>query len=104
MIELQAHGDSSILPVKARAGARRNGIQGEHAGSLQVSVTQAAEKGKANKAIIGVLAEVLSLRKTQFELISGETSPAKRFLVRQITPHELAAKIQQALAPPEQSP
>ena len=34
----------------------RNGITGEHNGSLQVSVTQAPEKGKANKAIIAVLA------------------------------------------------
>ena len=98
MIALEEHADGTILPVRARAGARRNGITGEHVGSLQVSVTQVLEKGKANKAIVAVVAEALSLCKSQIELVSGETSPQKRLLVRQIEPHELAARIERLLA------
>ena len=97
MILLEAHPQGTILPVRAHAGARRNGIHGEQAGSLQVSVTQAPEKGKANKAILAVLAEALSLRKSQFELLTGETSAHKRFLVREITPAELAERIKKIL-------
>ncbi len=97
MIALEPHAEGTILPVRAQAGARRNGIKGIHAGALQVMVTQAPEKGKANKAIIAVLAESLSLRKSQFELIWGETSPLKRFLVRGIASDELNEKASAAM-------
>ena len=64
---------------------------------LRVSVTQAPEKGKANKAMIEVLSKRLGLRKSQFSLVSGETSRQKKFLVRAITPDELASRIKQTL-------
>jgi uncharacterized protein len=98
MIALEEHRDGVILPARAHAGARRNAITGEHAGSLQVSVTQAPEKGKANKAIIAVVAEAISLRKSQIELIAGETSPQKRLLVRGIDKSELAQRLERAIA------
>ena len=97
MIALEVHAEGTILPVRARAGARRNGITGEHAGSLQVSVTQAPEKRKANKAIVAVLADALSLRKSQIELIAGETSPQKRFLVRRVPKATLCERVEAAL-------
>ena len=98
MIALEDHPQGTILPVRAHAGARRNGVRGEQAGSLQVSVTQAPEKGKANKAIIALLAAALSLRKSQFELLTGETSQQKRFLVRDVHKADLTARLQRALA------
>jgi uncharacterized protein (TIGR00251 family) len=82
-----------ILPVRAQAGARRNGIKGIHAGALQVAVSQAPEKGKANKAIIEVLAHELKLKKRQIELLSGETATQKRFLISGVAAEELAAAI-----------
>jgi uncharacterized protein len=98
MIALEAHPEGTILPVKAHAGARRNEIKAGPAGSLHVSVTQAPEKGKANKAIVALLAGVLSLRKSQIELLAGETSPQKRFLVRGLARDELSARIARAVA------
>ena len=96
MIALEPHPEGVILPVRAHAGARRNAIRGEQNGMLRVSVTQAPEKGKANKALIAVLSEGLSLKKSQIELISGATSPQKRFLVREVTTDELQERIERA--------
>jgi uncharacterized protein (TIGR00251 family) len=96
MIALEPHAEGAILPVRAHAGARRNAIEGEQNGMLKVSVTQAPEKGKANKAIVSLLAKGLSLRKSQVELVAGETSPQKRFLVRELTPEELRKRIEAA--------
>ncbi|NQU23298.1 MAG: DUF167 domain-containing protein [Candidatus Nealsonbacteria bacterium] len=93
MIDLAPHSEGTVLPVRARPGARRNEIRGEQDGMLKVCVTQAPEKGKANKALIVLLAKGLSLRKSQLELIAGETSSQKRFLVRNVTPEELARRI-----------
>ena len=81
MIELTIHPRGVILPVRAHAGARKNGILGEHNGMLRVSVTAAPEKGKANKAIIAVLSEALKTPKSSIELVSGESSSQKRFLI-----------------------
>ena len=97
MIPLEPHAEGVILPVRAQPGARRNEIRGQQDGMLKVCVTQIAEKGKANKALVEVLAKGLALRKSQFELISGETSSHKRFLVRGTTVEELAGKIQEIL-------
>lgn len=97
MIALEKHAEGTILPVRAHAAARRNAIRGEQAGSLQVSVTQAPEKGKANKAIVAVLADALKLRKSQFELLSGETSPQKRFLVRGVAKAVLERSVAEIL-------
>lgn len=97
MIELEAHAEGVILPVRAQPGARRNELRGQQAGALKVCVTQVAEKGKANKAVIEVLCDRLDLRKSQLELLSGETSQQKRFLVRGLSAADLQTRLAAAL-------
>jgi uncharacterized protein (TIGR00251 family) len=93
MIELTDHAEGVILPVRAQPGAGQNAIRGEQNGMLKVSVTQVAEKGKANKSLIDVLAKGLGLKRSQIELIAGETQPQKRFLIRGVTRDELAKRV-----------
>jgi hypothetical protein len=104
MLELKTQGDAVLLPVRGQPGGRRNEIRGIQQGMLKVSVTQVAEKGKANKALAEVLCRELGLRKSQVELVSGETSREKRFLVRQITAAELSARIDAVLRGAEKEP
>jgi hypothetical protein len=93
MLELESRDDGVILRVKARAGARQNAIRGIEAGALKVHVTQIAEKGKANKAIIDLLSKSLQIPKSQIELFTGNTSPQKKFLVRGINQQEFVSRI-----------
>ena len=58
---------------------------------LRVSVTQAPERGKANKAIIELLSRQLGVKKSQIELIAGQTAPQKRFLLRGVSIEEVVA-------------
>jgi uncharacterized protein (TIGR00251 family) len=97
MIELVDQPDGVVLPVRAQPGAKANALRGEQGGALKVAVTQIAEKGKANQALVEVLAEELGLKKSQIELIAGETQREKRFLVRGVTREELARKIAEVL-------
>jgi uncharacterized protein (TIGR00251 family) len=92
-IEISPHAEGAILPVRAQAGAAKNGLRGEQNGMLKVSVTQIAERGKANKAIIEVLAKSLGLRRSQIELIAGELQPQKRFLIHGISAGDLSERI-----------
>jgi len=96
MLALEAHPEGTILPVRAQPGARRNEIRGVQSGMLKVCVTQSPEKGKANKALVELLSKTLGLKKSQIELIAGETSHQKRFLVRGINLEELASRIERA--------
>jgi hypothetical protein len=98
MLDLQPHPDGTILPVRAQPGARRNEVRGIQDGALKVCVTQAPEKGKANKAIVEFLAKWLGMRKSQIELISGETASQKKFLVRAVANEDLAERINTRLA------
>ena len=81
MIELTTRKAGVVLRVKASAAARRNEIRGEHNGSLKVSVTQVAEKGKANQAITRLLSQALGISRADIELIRGVTSAEKQFLL-----------------------
>lgn len=81
MVELQTTTEGIILPVHAQPGARKNGITGIHAGRLKVAVTQAPEKGKANQALLKLLAELLAIKRSQITLVAGETSSHKKFLI-----------------------
>ena len=93
MIELAVHPEGMILPVRAQPGAAKNGIRGEQNGMLKVSVTQSAEKGKANKALVEALAKGLGLKRSQIELIAGQTQSQKKFLFRGVTRAELTERI-----------
>jgi len=92
-MDIAAHAEGWIVPVRAQPGARKNGVTGEHAGALKVAVTAAPEQGKANKAILEVLRDALGLKRSQIEQLSGETSRDKRFLIRELSREELAARI-----------
>lgn len=97
MIKLEPCQGGVIFPLQAHAGAKKNEISGIKDGILKVSVSQAPEKGKANKAIIAVLSDFLSLRKSQFDIISGETSRQKKVLARDISPEEFLRRIEGVL-------
>jgi uncharacterized protein (TIGR00251 family) len=92
-VELTSTANGIILPVQAQPGGRKNGVTGVHAGRLKVSVTQAPERGKANKALVVVLADALGLKPAEIRLLSGETTSRKKFLVQGVALPELQRRI-----------
>ena len=93
MIDVSVHDRGSVLPVRAQPGAKKNLLLGERAGALRVAVSAAPERGKANEAIVALLAETLCCKRSQIGLLSGESSRAKRFLIEGISALELQAKL-----------
>ena len=89
MLELTQTPDGVILLVKAQPGARKNEVAGERNGRLIVKCTQAPEKGKANDAIIEILATALDVRKSRISLVSGQTNSEKKFLIEDATIEEV---------------
>ena len=96
-IVLETRPEGVVLLVKAQPGAGKNEVRAVQDGALKVCVTQIPEKGKANKAIIEVLAKALKLRKSQITLASGDLASQKKFLIEGINESELRAKIATSL-------
>jgi len=77
------------LAVRAQPGAKKTaitGIYGEGAAAqLKIAVQAPPIEGRANSALIAFLAETFGLPKNAVELMSGELSRSKVFLLRGIT-------------------
>lgn len=99
-IQLTVHLRGVLLPVRAQPGAKRDAIIGEYGGELKVAVSQPPEKGKANVRIVDVLCEELSLRKSQVELVAGETSRSKKFVITGVSLEELQQRLARTSAFP----
>jgi len=80
-LEIQVHPRGLLIPVRASAGARQNGILGARNGAVRIKVTAAPEKGRANTAIIALLSKAIGIPKSAIELVAGQTAPQKRFLL-----------------------
>lgn len=82
MKQVQKSPESSLIAVQVRPKAGRNGIEGEVVDSsgkkwLKVTLTVAPEDGKANKALIRLLAKEWGCAPSCLSIVSGETSRHK---------------------------
>lgn len=98
MIRIDSHAEGCVLSVRAQPGAKRNAIVGEHGGALKIAVSAPADQGKANEALIEVLADALNVKRSQIELLSGQTSREKRFLIRGIDCSAMCKLLDKAMA------
>jgi uncharacterized protein (TIGR00251 family) len=65
------------LKVKVVPGSSRNQIAGWLGDALKIKVTAPPEKGKANEAVIELLAETFGIAADNIEVVSGHSSPSK---------------------------
>jgi len=71
----------TVFLVVAKPGAKRDDIVGLHGSSLKIAVTAPPEKGKANKAIVKLLAKRLRVAHSTITIIGGEMSRNKKVRV-----------------------
>ncbi len=68
----------NYLRIKVTPRARTQGILSTLAdGTIKIGVHAVAEKGKANQAVIKVLANHFKIRENQIKIISGATEQIK---------------------------
>jgi uncharacterized protein (TIGR00251 family) len=98
MIDIIPRKDGITIAIKARPGARRSSIDGVHAGSLKVSVTAAPEKGKANEAIIELLADELNISRSSIAIVRGETSSQKTVRIDGVKEEALKSELERIIS------
>ncbi len=86
--------DVCYLSVHATPKAKRTFVGGNHDDALRVSVTEPADQGKANQAIIKALAKTLAISPAQIELVRGATHRRKTFSITD-PPRDLRQQVAQ---------
>ena len=89
MLDIVTTNSGIILSIRTQPGSSKNRIIGEYGGRLKLAVTAAPEKGKANKAVIELLADTLHINESSIQIISGESSRDKRLMIEGLTPEDI---------------
>lgn len=73
---------AQVIQVRVKPGSKKGPlVVSEPSGELTVFVRERAVDGKANQAVIAVLAEHFGVRRNQITLTSGMTARLKRFRI-----------------------
>lgn len=78
---LRASSKGLLLSVKVTPKAARDEICGVRGGAVIVKVTAPPDKGKANEAVIALLAKAIGISKSSLELVAGDTARNKSLRV-----------------------
>ncbi len=86
-----------ILAVRAQPGAKKTAIVGVYGegdtAQLKIAVQAPPVEGRANDAMIAFLAETFGIPKRSVELVSGELSRTKVFLLTGVTMQQARSKL-----------
>ena len=82
---VQPAADGARLTLLVVPGASRAGIVGEHGDALRLKVAAPPEKGRANDAVVELLAATIGVRRAEIEITAGHGSRRKTAVVRGLT-------------------
>lgn len=77
-------------------GSRRPAVAGRHGDAWKIRVAAPPERGRANDAVVRLLAEALRVAPSDVELVSGESSRDKVVLVHGLADADADARLAEA--------
>lgn len=90
---------STRLQLRVSPGSRSGRIVGRHGEGWKVSVQAPPEDGKANEAVLRLLADALGLSRRDVELVSGRGGRDKVVALTGIGPEEIDRRLTSAARP-----
>jgi uncharacterized protein (TIGR00251 family) len=86
----------TTVEVRLRPSARRSGIEGFRDGILHANVKEPPREGRANRALVSLMAEALGVPKGNVSIVRGLSSRDKVLAVSGLSSEELGAKLARA--------
>jgi uncharacterized protein YggU (UPF0235/DUF167 family) len=87
---------STRVRLRVSPGARRSELVGRHGEGWKVRVAEAPEGGRANEAVLDLLARELELPRRSLSIISGHTGRVKVVLLEGIDRAESERRLERA--------
>jgi uncharacterized protein (TIGR00251 family) len=84
---------TATLLIRVRARASRNSAEVSPEGEVRVYVTAAPESGKANDAVIALLAKSLGIGKRSITLVKGHTTRDKVLQIEGLDADEAMSRL-----------
>ena len=81
------------LALNVQPGSKRNDVLGLVDGVLRVRVTARAQEGKANEAVIDLLAALLALPKSRIQILHGHATRNKVVAVQGLSREEALRRL-----------
>ena len=81
------------LSLKVVPGSARSAIAGRLGDRVKVKVTEQAEGGRANAAVIAVLAAALDIPGSELSIVVGGNSPLKVVEIASLSEDEVYARL-----------
>ena len=83
----------ATFSVRVQPRAKRNAVGGEMGGALKIALTAPPVEGKANKACIAFLADLLDVSHSSITIAAGETSRNKLIRISGLTAAEVERRL-----------
>lgn len=87
---------STRLRLRVAPGAAKAAVVGRHGDAWKVRVAAAPERGKANDAVLDLLAETLAVPRANVTLVSGGASRDKIVELAGLAPDEIERRLASA--------
>lgn len=88
------------VKIRVHPRASRNQILGYQGDTLRVRVTAPPEEGRANEAVIALLAEALGIAKSRIKIVRGHASREKLVMVESLGQEETQRRLASQPGPP----
>ena len=77
MLKIMKTATGAMFRVRVQPGASKNEIVGLQEDALKIRISAPPVEGKANKALVQFLAEQLTVKRSQVEILSGHATRRK---------------------------
>jgi uncharacterized protein len=97
--ELSESGDGTMLAVHVQPGAGRTEVVGRHGDALKVRVAAPPTGGRANDAVVELVAKEFAVKKDDVRITSGASNRQKRVLLTGVGLRAAERVVDRLLAP-----
>jgi uncharacterized protein len=88
-MKITPKGPGFLLDVKVVPNSSRTQLAGTLGDALKIKIAQPPEDGRANRAVIELLAETLAIPPSQISIVAGHTRPRKTLQVLGVSQAQL---------------
>lgn len=88
---------NAIVKLHVQPGAGRTAVVGRHGDAVKVRVAAPPEGGRANEAVLNLVAAMFAVKPATVSLLSGDSSRSKRVQINAIEHDEVRRLLELAL-------